>query len=126
MTAVDSAVLDRAAWTKHFSESWSPQLFFFSGDLESGSQLYARMFGPALGVEEDPATGSACAALAGQLASRNSNRDGTFSWTVKQGVAMGRPSTIQAFAEKKDGRVTRIAVGGSSVVVGDGQMTART
>jgi len=39
-----------------------------AGTLADGEQLYARMCAPALGIEEDPATGSACAALVGAVA----------------------------------------------------------
>jgi len=41
------------------SRAWSPHIFFFAGNLQDGGKLYARMWAPALGVEEDPATGSA-------------------------------------------------------------------
>ena len=69
--AVDRAAVNRAAWTATLSRAWSPHLFFFAGDLRDGGNLYARMCAPALGVEEDPATGSACAALVGAMASKS-------------------------------------------------------
>ncbi|HEX9434376.1 MAG TPA: PhzF family phenazine biosynthesis protein [Burkholderiales bacterium] len=117
--AVDRAVLDRAAWTKHFANAWSSQLYFFSGERE---QLYARMFAPALGVEEDPATGSGAVAVAGVLAARLSAADGIFTWRIDQGVAMGRPSVLEASAEKLGGKVLRIKVGGATVITGEGTM----
>jgi len=120
---VDRAVLDRAAWAARLAEAWSPQLFMFAGDTRPESSLYARMFAPAFGIAEDPATGSACAALAGVLAGRLPERAGAFAWRIDQGVVMGRPSLIETAAEKRDGRVTRIQVGGSTVVVGEGAMT---
>jgi len=122
--AVDRAALNRAVWSSHFAQAWSPHLYFFSGDLASGSNLYARMFAPALGVEEDPATGSACAALAGTLAERLSDSDGAFKWLVDQGVRMGRPSRIVASARKEGGKLVSIDVGGPTVIVGEGAMTA--
>jgi predicted PhzF superfamily epimerase YddE/YHI9 len=36
---------------------------------------------------------------------------------------MGRPSRIGASAEKKDGKVVRVSVGGPTVIVGEGAMT---
>ena len=33
--------------------AWSSILFFFAGDIEDGSELYARMVAPLMGVEED-------------------------------------------------------------------------
>ena len=53
--AVDRAALDRTAWSANFARAWSPNLFLFAGDLSPGSRLYARMFAPAFGIEEDPA-----------------------------------------------------------------------
>jgi trans-2,3-dihydro-3-hydroxyanthranilate isomerase len=120
--SVDRAVLERAAWSTDFSHAWSLHLFFFAGALESGSRLYARMFAPALGIEEDPATGSASAALAGCLAERLPT-DGSFTWTIDQGIAMGRPSRLEASAEKLRGRPVRVKVGGATVLVGEGSMT---
>ena len=121
--AVDRAVLDRAAWSANFANAWAPNLYFFAGELAPGSRLYVRMFAPALGIEEDPATGSGAAALAGCLAPRSPGRDGTFEWKIDQGVAMGRPSFIEASAEKRHGRTTKVKVGGATVLVGEGTMT---
>ena len=116
--AVDRAVLDRAAWLAHFAKAWSPHLYLFTGE----SSLYVRMFAPALGIDEDPATGSGAVALAGILAGRLREREGTFTWTIDQGVAMGRASRLEASAEKRAGEVIRMKVGGASVVVAQGEM----
>ena len=121
--AVDRAVLDRTAWSANFANAWSPNLYFFAGGLAPGSRFYVRMFAPAYGIEEDPATGSGAAALAGCLAARSPGQDGTFKWEIDQGVAMGRPSFIEASAEKRHGRTSRIKVGGATVLVGEGAMT---
>lgn len=116
--AVDRVELDRAAWNRHFKGAWASQLYFFAGDQE----IYARMFAPALGILEDPATGSAAVGLAGVLASRESSRDGIFTLHIEQGVAMGRPSKLQASAEKRAGRVVRIKVGGTTVITAEGTL----
>lgn len=117
--AVDRAVLDRAAWKSRFANAWSPHLYFFAGD----SDLYVRMFAPALGIEEDPATGSGAVALAGVLAARLPAADGVFAWRIDQGVAMGRPSKIEASAEKRAGRVLRVKVGGATMLSAEGTMS---
>lgn len=116
--SVDRAVLDRAAWSRHFASAWSSNLYFFTGETD----IYARMFAPGLGVDEDPATGSAAVALAGVLAARRGESEGGFGWRIDQGVAMGRPSRIEARAEKRAGRVVRIRVGGATRIVGEGTM----
>ncbi len=82
--------------------------------------LRTRMFAPLQGIIEDPATGSANAALTGFLASLEA--DGTHRFSIAQGVEMGRPSRLETTAVKSDGAVTEIRVGGSSVVVMKGTM----
>ena len=124
-SAVDRAHLERSAWRDSIASAWSPHLYFFAGDLGSDARhatLHARMFAPALGIEEDPATGSAAAALAGALATRAGGMDADVALDLEQGVALGRPSHIQATATKRAGVVHRVSVAGSNVIVGRGTM----
>jgi trans-2,3-dihydro-3-hydroxyanthranilate isomerase len=116
--AVDQATLERGAWSRHFAQAWSPHFYLFAGE----EKPYVRMFAPALGVDEDPATGSGAVALAGVLAARRPAADGLFTWSIDQGVAMGRPSRIEASAEKRGGQVTKIRIGGSTVLVAQGEI----
>ncbi|HYH79845.1 MAG TPA: PhzF family phenazine biosynthesis protein [Longimicrobium sp.] len=120
---VDRAALDLAAWKAHFEHSAGSSLFLFAGDLAAGSDLHARMFAPAMGIPEDPATGAACATLAGSLADRLPDADGTFTWRIDQGVKMGRPSRIEASAAKRGGRTVRVMAGGAAVIVAEGTIT---
>jgi trans-2,3-dihydro-3-hydroxyanthranilate isomerase len=80
------------------------------------------MFGPGVSVPEDPATGSACVALAGYLGARDRTRDGTLRWVVEQGFEMGRPSILHTECDKKGGRITALRVGGETVMVSRGTM----
>ena len=82
--------------------------------------IRARMFAPHDGVPEDPATGSANCALAGLLAYFEESTSGNFEWRIAQGVEMGRPSVLQARAEKKTGDVVSTWVGGGCVMVSEG------
>ena len=61
--------VNREQWERSFSSYWAPHLYVFA-EL-NGSSLRARMFAPALGIEEDPATGAAATALAGYLGVRD-------------------------------------------------------
>jgi trans-2,3-dihydro-3-hydroxyanthranilate isomerase len=88
--------------------------------VQDEGRLRARMFGPGVGVSEDPATGSAAAALGGLLARSRPEADGTFAWTITQGVEMGRPSRLDVAAEKRGGDVTAVRVSGAAVIVTDG------
>jgi len=82
--------------------------------------IRARMFAPLDGVPEDPATGSANCALAGLLRHYGDTTDGTASWRIAQGVEMGRPSVLEACAEKRGGIVVTTRIGGASVLVSEG------
>ena len=46
--------------------------------------------------------------------------EGTFTWRIAQGVEMKRPSLLIATVEKSKGVVTKIRIGGSSVLVSEG------
>jgi trans-2,3-dihydro-3-hydroxyanthranilate isomerase len=81
------------------------------------------MFAPGINVLEDPATGSAAVTFAGFLAARSRTRNGTLTWTIDQGVEMGRPSRLEIEADKQEGAVTALRVGGSAVLVSEGTMT---
>jgi trans-2,3-dihydro-3-hydroxyanthranilate isomerase len=119
---VDRAAMNRAAWTATLARAWSPHLFFFAGNLQDGGKLYARMWAPALGVEEDCATGGACAALVGAMASKSDFGGTVYRLSIQQGVLMGRPSEIDAEARKSGGVVTSVSVGGATVYVASGEI----
>ncbi len=88
--------------------------------LKPDSTVHARLFAPLNGIPEDPATGAAACTVAGLLASRDPRPDGTFHWRIAQGAEMGRPSTLDARAEKRGGELIATAVGGHSVFVAEG------
>lgn len=102
---------------------WAPNVMVFSRDAEGpGVDIHARVFVPELAVPEDPATGSACAALGGYLAVRDAATDGTLRWVVEQGLEMGRPSRLEVEADKAAGAVTAVRVGGASVMMSEGRL----
>jgi trans-2,3-dihydro-3-hydroxyanthranilate isomerase len=86
----------------------------------SGTRWKTRMFAPADGVPEDPATGSAAGPLACHLA-----RHGRISFgeeiEISQGAEIGRPSTLYARVEGSAERIERVEVGGSAVIVARGE-----
>jgi trans-2,3-dihydro-3-hydroxyanthranilate isomerase len=96
-------------------------VFVFAFETESPhAQIHARMFAPAMGVPEDPATGGAVSALAGLLAARH--QDGKRVWVVEQGIEMGRPSYLTLEYECRDGQAHPVRVGGSCVRVSKGTL----
>jgi trans-2,3-dihydro-3-hydroxyanthranilate isomerase len=77
--------------------------------------IQSRMFAPLHGIPEDPATGSANVALVGLLASLRSEPDLTLHMRIAQGVDMGRPSMLEATAEKRRSQITGMWIGGRCV-----------
>ena len=84
--------------------------------------IRARMFAPLDGVPEDPATGSANCALARSSRATTPRPSGSYRWRIAQGVEMGRPSVLEVSAEKRDGEVVEARVGGTSVLVSEGEI----
>ena len=88
----------------------------------SGTMWKTRMFGPMLGIAEDPATGSAAGPLALHLA-----RHGRIAFgdeiEISQGTVIGRPSTLYARVDGSADAVDRIEVGGSAVIVARGEFS---
>jgi trans-2,3-dihydro-3-hydroxyanthranilate isomerase len=125
----DESVLGRArinppAWERSLSSWWATGVFPFTESRgRNGVDFRARMFAPGEGIPEDPATGSAAAALAGYLSSTSGPDDGTLLWVVEQGVEMGRPSRLHVECDRRAGRISAVRVGGSSVLVAEGRLT---
>ncbi len=77
------------------------------------TRLRARMFAPLGGTSEDPATGSANAALAALLTSLAPGENVDLTYDIQQGIEMGRPSQLTATARKTaEGPVLATVAGG--------------
>lgn len=110
-------------WEAVLERWWANMLLVFSRDPEDAAHdVRARMFGPGVAVPEDPATGSAAAALGGYLGARDAKGDGTLKWVIEQGYEMGRPSQLHVEVDKQGGAITAIRVGGSSVLMMEGTL----
>jgi trans-2,3-dihydro-3-hydroxyanthranilate isomerase len=122
--AVRRAVLDMAAWRQMLADTPDHHVYLVCRETERPeADIRVRMFAPGSGVPEDPATGSAAAALGGYLAKADGGADGTLAWVVEQGLEIGRPSVLYVEADRSEGRTTAIRVGGSAVFVSSGTMS---
>lgn len=97
-------------------------VYAYARSHENDTHWQARMFMP--GIGEDPATGSAAAALAALLAHQAGEAHARFDWTVHQGLEMNRPSRIHIAAECASGAIAAIRVGGHAVRVMEGSLHA--
>jgi len=87
----------------------------------SGSRWRSRMFAPALGVAEDPATGSAAGPLAVHLCRHGEIPFGQ-EIEIRQGGEIGRPSLLRALARGTPQLLDSVSVGGSAVIIGAGRL----
>jgi len=109
-------------FSEHLGADRVTGVLLYAFEKERGVDIQARMFAPLYGIPEDPATGSANAALAGLLASLRSETDLTLQLRIAQGVDMGRPSVLEAAAEKRNGRITEMRIGGRCVAMMRGSL----
>jgi trans-2,3-dihydro-3-hydroxyanthranilate isomerase len=102
-----------------------PVFFFTPERAGPGNEtVYSRMLAPGFGIAEDPATGGASGALGAYLLHhRLVTPDAARSMLNLQGVAMGRPSRIYISIDSDEDRITRVRVGGVSVLVGRGELS---
>jgi trans-2,3-dihydro-3-hydroxyanthranilate isomerase len=124
----DRSVLARAAlasdlWRDTLSQWWATQVLVICRDAERpGSDLRARMFAPAMGIVEDPATGAAAAALAGLLATE-ARGEGSHTWRMEQGFEMGRPSLLDITVDMRADAISAVRVAGAAVAMCDGTVS---
>jgi trans-2,3-dihydro-3-hydroxyanthranilate isomerase len=89
-----------------------------------GAVAHARVFAAGAGVPEDPATGSAALGLGVFLvASGLLAGEGTTAFRIRQGIEMGRPSTLSVVVRAQGGRVVEARVSGGVVPVATGRIT---
>lgn len=120
------ARFDAAAWRELASsgEASVPDIYLYCREcVRHDASFHARMFAPGMGIGEDPATGSAAAALAGAIAAFDAPGEGRHAYTIEQGVEMGRPSYIRLNLETgAAGEITAARIGGQAVRVARGTL----
>ncbi|HEV2558083.1 MAG TPA: PhzF family phenazine biosynthesis protein [Microvirga sp.] len=102
-----------------FGDSTHPSVYAYTRE---GHGFRSRMFFPAPGLTEDPATGSAAASFAGALMQFEPLGIGEHDILIRQGVEMGRPSEIALQLTIENGRLVGAEIGGGAVVVSRGEL----
>jgi trans-2,3-dihydro-3-hydroxyanthranilate isomerase len=127
--AVDSVSLDVKAYAAACQAAGlkALPLFIFTTDrpASAGDEvIYSRMLAPGFGITEDPATGGASGPLGCYLFKyRLVPREALTRFVSLQGVKMRRPSRIHISIDAQGEEITRVRVGGRSVLIGDGRLT---
>jgi len=102
-------------------EAYTP---FSTETVNEESLIQTRCFVPALGVNEDPVTGSSQGPLAVYLAETGIIKDleGDFSYRSEQGDAIGRPGRVRVHISKEKGTYKSVKIEGEAVTVLKGEM----
>lgn len=119
--AVARVRIDTGLWTQAMRPASNPAVFAYCREtVEAGHHFHARMFAPAMGIGEDPATGSAVAAFAGAIMRFDRPGDGEHRFVIEQGYEMARPSQISLELTVANGALVSARIGGSAVMVSEG------
>jgi trans-2,3-dihydro-3-hydroxyanthranilate isomerase len=127
-SALDKLDLDMSTLNQYGKSLSAADLGFYvwtSETLNVDAQIYARCFFPAIGLPEDPVTGTASGAVGAYLARHGqllSEAEGVLTLKTEQGYAMGRPGNVSVRLEMRGSEVARVQVGGYAVVVGEGRL----
>lgn len=100
------------------------EVFVFTTETElAGSSVHSRMFAPALGISEDPATGAASGPLGCYLVHHKVFPTSDKSeFTSEQGIEMGRPSIINILIGHEGDEITSVRIGGRCHFMGEGYL----
>ena len=125
--AVDAVSVDARAMARCLTAAGLPELpcFFLSTERGAGDEtIYSRMLAPGFGITEDPATGGASGPLGSYLLHHGVvSETQAQSMVSLQGAKMQRPSLIHISIASQAKRITRVRVGGQSVLVGRGEIS---
>ena len=124
LDAIAKARINGAHWARAFEEQGILGCYVYTRQCQhNASAFHARMFAPAAGIPEDPATGSAAVNFAGVIQQFDQPPDGAHRRIVEQGYEMGRPSQILVTLTTEHGRLTGVRIGGHAVQVTEGTLS---
>ena len=108
-------------WTERLAGTPAANVFVTTTDtVREDSTVHSRMFAPALGISEDPATGSASGPLGAYLL-RYGLAQGS-DMVSEQGFEMGRPCFIHIEVRRHGDEFTHVAIGGRCAYIGCGTL----
>ncbi len=122
LEALSQAQIDITKLQRLLQEGFPSYIHIYCRDVKD-FDIRCRMFAPLDGVPEDPATGSANAALIALLSHCDQRSDLEDKWKISQGSEIGRPSVLHGRAQKIGGTVTEVNLGGYSVMVCKGTIS---
>ncbi|MFW5427468.1 MAG: PhzF family phenazine biosynthesis protein [Methylophagaceae bacterium] len=122
--SVRHAKFNFSAWSQSSApQSAAQEILLFSPKTAfKDSNFNARLLGPNIGVNDDPAVGSAIPAFASYLCSFDFTQEGTHTFAVDRGDASNRRSLINIEMDHKAGTTLNLRIGGEAIIVAEGKM----
>ncbi len=125
LPAMQRISFQQGLWQHTLADFASPHILAFTQQTQTQeASVHCRMFAPAFGITEDPATGSANGPLGAYLVHYGAvpTQVGTVSLISEQGFEMGRPSLMYITVEHADRDIRTVHVGGQCVFIGEGEL----
>ncbi|MGZ8191089.1 MAG: PhzF family phenazine biosynthesis protein [Methylococcaceae bacterium] len=121
---VRKARFNYAAWSQSTAPQTAAQeiLLFSPKNPHVDADFNTRLFGPRIGIHEDPPVGSAIPAFACYLCSFEFLQKGTYTFAVDRGEDKHRRSVLNLEMDHKGSDSLTIRVGGEAVMVAEGTL----
>ena len=123
LQAIARISFQQGLWQQTLAHFASPHILAFTQQTQtSEASVHCRMFAPAMGIVEDPATGGANGPLGSYLVQYGlvPMQESVVSLLSEQGFEMGRPSMMYITVERAAGTIQTVRVGGHCVFMGEG------
>ncbi len=99
---------------------------FTTETVDKAYHIHARTFAPAIGIMEDPGTGSLAGGLGAYVLQKGilpyEPQASTNHMVIEQGHEMGRPCVIEVEVDIRQGHVAEVRVSGQVVIVMQGEL----
>jgi trans-2,3-dihydro-3-hydroxyanthranilate isomerase len=123
LSAIGRVRPNPAAWREAFRLEGGAAFIYCRETVSTGHHFHGRMFSPDPVIREDPATGSAVAALTGAIARFDGLPSGEHRYVIEQGFEMARPSLIGLEMDVEGGRIVAARISGDAVIVAEGSLS---
>lgn len=123
LQAVQRIRFQQGLWQQTLADFASPHVLAFTQQTQTPeASVHCRMFAPAFGIVEDPATGAANGPLGSYLVHYGlvPAQGNVVSLLSEQGFEMGRPSLMSITLEVQSDHISKVSVGGHCVFMGEG------
>ena len=124
LEAIRAIRFRRDVWERVLRDFAAPHVFVFTQEVVlPDSTVHSRMFAPAMGIAEDPATGAASGPLGCYLVRHGRVHPagvGSSQMVSEQGFELGRPSLVQVKIELDGQHITDVSIGGQCYFMGKG------